>query len=165
MGVEVKKQELKEKERNAEELKKQGKAESKVALQNLNAEVKKTEKIAKKSADIEAEEQQASQQANAKQVAVREDTKSAVQEAKDGDVTSREEEQREKMEDAITKAEKFQASLPQLEQESSEHARLREEMDTKMKKIIARLHEELNRAKSSPATVNELTEEVDQIQA
>merc|ERR1712072_1357370 len=82
MGVEVKKQELKEKERNAEELKKQGKAESKVALQNLNAEVKKTEKIAKKSADIEAEEQQASQQANAKQVAVREDTKSAVQEAK-----------------------------------------------------------------------------------
>merc|ERR1712167_549421 len=64
--------------------------------------------------------------AKEKQAAVKQDTKRLVEQAKEGDISSREGDQQEKLEEAVTKAEKLQAALPMLEQLSNEQKTIRE---------------------------------------
>merc|ERR1711990_660347 len=152
------------KEQEAEYQLKKAKTAKAAVLNDLNAEVKKTEKIAEKANVQQEEEARNSAKANEKQAAVKQDTKRLVEQAKEGDVSSREGDQQEKLEEAVTKAEKLQAALPMLEQLSNEQKTIREELGTRMKKTIALLHEELNRANSSPSNVNKLSEDVEKMQ-
>merc|ERR1712072_1386403 len=147
-------QEATAKEQEAEYQLKKAKTAKAAVLNDLNAEVKKTEKIAEKANVQQEEEARNTAKANEKQAAVKQDTKRLIEQAKEGDVSSREDDQQGKLEEAVTKAEKLQAALPMLEQLSNEQKTIREELGTRMKKTIALLHEELNRANSSPSNVN-----------
>jgi hypothetical protein len=157
-------QEATAKEQEAEYQLKKAKTAKAAVLNDLNAEVKKTEKIAEKANVQQEEEARNTAKANEKQAAVKQDTKRLIEQAKEGDVSSREDDQQGKLEEAVTKAEKLQAALPMLEQLSAEQKTIREELGTRMKKTIALLHEELHRANSSPSNVNKLSEDVEKMQ-
>merc|ERR1712167_380205 len=104
-----------------------------IALQKLNEEVKRTEKIQKKAKEREAEESKSSQKANSKQAQVQEETRRVIETSKDADVSGREDEQRNKLEDTIKRAQKFEAALPKISQSSAEQLTLRN-------RIYSRIH-------------------------
>ena len=82
-----------------------------IALDKLNEEVKRTEKVSKKAKEQESEEAAATSRANTKQQQVQEETKRMVEEAKNSDVSTREEKERGRVEAAIEKAQSLREKV------------------------------------------------------
>ena len=128
-----------------------------IALDKMNEEVKRTEKIAKKAKEQENEEAAATSRANAKQQQVKEDTKRMVEDAKNSDISTREENERGRVEAAIEKAQALREKLPQLEDDSILQANIREKLMTS----INLLKQELSRPNISPKAALKLEEDVE----
>ena len=128
-----------------------------IALDKLNEEVKRTEKVSKKAKEQESEEAAATSRANAKQQQVQAENKRMVEDAKNSDISTREDKERGRVEAAIEKAQSLREKLPQLEDDSRQQASIRE----KLKTTINLLKQELSRPNISPNTATKLEEDIE----